>query len=443
MHSLAIALDPLPSSSRLIVGLSGGLDSCVLLHRLAAESSLHSRLIALHIHHGLSPNADAWAQHCQAVATQLGVTFIQEKVQVDRDVASLELAARSARYAAFAKHLQQNDVLVTAHHQNDQAETFILRLMRGAGVDGLSAMKIWSAQRHYFVWRPFLPYSRSELEQYAAAHQLQWVDDESNLETQFDRNFVRLKALPLLQQRWPHAVNAIARASINLQDSQQLLAEFMQQDLQRYTDGARLNWLAIKDFSAVRINAILRGWLHANAVLAPSVAQLAAIRQMMFTGKWDATPQFDLPNVSLRRYRELLYILPREQVEVINRQADLLPLRWGDALPVGKLLAYQSETGAGACNLAVPLEQLSIRFPSGATRLHLAHRSHSSDLKKLLQAAGCPPWLRRFLPLLYLGEALVCVPGIGVAEGWQADAGAPGWRFQWDQFGGGENETRA
>jgi len=434
VSALTLRLPALPPSSRVWLGLSGGLDSSVLLHLLAHQPALAARLHVIHVHHGLSPNADAWAEHCRQQAEQFQLPFTLEKVQVDRDVSSLELAARNARFQAFSQHLHEDDVLVTAHHLNDQAETFLLRLMRGSGLDGLTAMKEWSRFQHFHVWRPLLNHAREELEQYAAGHRLRWIEDESNRNLQFDRNFMRRQLLPLLQQRWPQATRLIARAASNLQDSQQVLEQCLDQDLKQLDQGGRLYWPGLQTLSAARINAILRSWLQRHGVQALSAAQLAAMVEMMLSTKQDATPVFEWEQRSIRRYRDYLYVVNEPDAEMAENCLNRAPLAFTEALPWGRLQAQLVTVGARLNAALIKPEQLTVRFRAGATRIRLAQHAHSSDLKKLLQAAGCPPWLRPYLPLLYYGDQLVCIPEIGVAEGWQASADAPGWAIQWDQF---------
>ena len=433
MSTLTLALDKLPPSGRIVVGLSGGLDSSVLLHLLAQIPALKSRLSALHIRHGLSPNADSWELHCREFCQRLAVPFSSIQVDVSRQQASLELAAREARYLAFSAHLTAQEILVTAHHQNDQAETFFLRLMRGSGLDGLTAMQEWASFDHFAIWRPLLGYSRQQLEAYAIQHALKWIEDESNQNNEFDRNYLRNQLMPILQKRWPQAINSISRATENLQESQQLLQEIANDELTRFAVGKKLNWEGLASYSLEKKKLIMRAWLKLNSIKAPSSAQLTSLIDMMSSEKKDAMPLFEFAAYEVRRFQNTLYLRDKtamsSDVNIKN-----LNLNINDALPLGKLTISETKQGARLDSAKIKADLLTIRFRRGGERLKLPGQAHSKDLKNLLQAAAIPPWIRPQLPLIYLGDELVCIPGIGVAHGWQGEDNQSGWQIQWDQL---------
>jgi tRNA(Ile)-lysidine synthase len=222
---LSIDVDALPADARVLVGYSGGLDSAVLLHLLARRLPLQ-RLRALHVHHGLHPEADAWARHCEDMCAQLGIVFDMVRVEVARDAGDgLEAAARHARHAAFAAALEEGEVLALAHHRDDQAETFLLRALRASGVEGLAAMRAWRPYAKGFLWRPLLAQPRAAVLAWAQAEQLRWIDDTSNADTDLDRNFLRHRVLPVLRERWPHAEATFARCAALAAEAADLLED--------------------------------------------------------------------------------------------------------------------------------------------------------------------------------------------------------------------------
>lgn len=433
MSTLTLALDKLPPSGRIVVGLSGGLDSSVLLHLLTQFPQLKPRLFALHIHHELSPNADSWELRCREFCKRFAVPFHSIRVEVSRQQASLELAAREARYQAFSIYLTAQDVLATAHHQNDQAETFFLRLMRGSGLDGLTAMQEWASFNHFAIWRPLLGYSRQQLESYAIQHALTWIEDESNQNNEFDRNYLRNQLMPILLTRWPNALNSISRAAENLQESQRLLQEMAADELTRFAAGKKLNWEGLASYSLERKKLIIRAWLKRNSIKAPSSAQLNSLIDMMSSEKKDAMPLFEFAAYELRRFRNTLYLLDKKAL-LSDVNSENLTLKINEALPLGKLIISETTQGARLNFESIKPDLLTIRFRHGGERLKLPGQVHSQTLKNLFQAAAIPPWVRPELPLIYLGDELVCVPGIGVAYGWQAEENQPGWQIQWDQL---------
>ncbi|MCM2336797.1 MAG: tRNA lysidine(34) synthetase TilS, partial [Pseudomonas sp.] len=257
------ALHDAPAAA-VCVGFSGGLDSTVLLHRLAADSDVRARgLRALHVHHGLHVDADRWAEACAATCAALGVPLSTVRVAVVADGDGPEAAARAARHAAFAEVLREDEVLALAHHRDDQAETFLLRALRGSGVDGLAAMRRWQAIGAMHVWRPLLDVDRAALQAYAADHGLAWSEDPSNADASFDRNFLRERVLPLLRERWPHAGAALARSAAHCTDAAALLADEDARALAllRTLDPHAISLTGLRALPAARRTRVLRAWV--------------------------------------------------------------------------------------------------------------------------------------------------------------------------------------
>ncbi len=264
----------LAEPNRLLIGLSGGVDSVVLLH-LFARTSFNVR--AIYIHHGLSPNADDWAAFCEQYSKRLNIPFILQKVRVDSSN-GVESGAREARYQAIQQQLNPNEVFATAHHLDDQAETFLLALKRGSGVKGLSAMQAVTFLQNFTVFRPLLTFTKSDLMGYAVQHQLGWIEDESNADNRYDRNFLRNSILPLLNQRWQQFSQMVARSAQHCAEQQALIEELLSDELKSRTgEKQQLNINGFGQFSLAKQQQVIRLWLEQNGVKMPSQSQLQAV----------------------------------------------------------------------------------------------------------------------------------------------------------------------
>ncbi|RJG10147.1 tRNA lysidine(34) synthetase TilS [Pseudomonas cavernicola] len=403
------------------IAFSGGLDSTVLLHLLArlAKREALPPLSAIHIHHGLQAAADAWPQHCQKVCADLGVPLQVRHVQVATS-ASLERAAREARYAAFIESLADAEVLLTAQHRDDQAETLLFRLLRGAGVRGLAGMPNSRPLGRGWLLRPLLECSRAELEAYAHEQGLSWVEDPSNHDTQFSRNYLRHQVLPQLTAHWPQAVVTLARSAAHLREAQGLLDELAELDLAGAQTPSAFPWLPLPSLalepllalSAARQRNALRHWL-APLTLLPDSEHWAGWEDLRDAAV-GAAPIWRLAQGELRRADGRLWWLSGDWL-----QKDPQALPWRDCkqpltLPGNGCLRLQ---GRG------PTGELQVRYRQGGEVLLLPGRGHR-DLKRLLNEARLPAFVRGRLPLLYCADELLAVanlPGLhGPAEGrWQ------------------------
>lgn len=412
-----------PAGGRLVLGYSGGLDSTVLL-AAAVRAGLASRLLAVHVHHGLSPAADQWQQHCADTCAALGVDFVVERITLEvRD--NLEARARAARREALLRHVGENDQLWLAHHQDDQAETLLLRLMRGTGTRGLAGMA--RAQRWQGRWlvRPLLDLSRAQLAQLAGAWQLHWVEDESNAHTGFDRNFLRHDILPALAARWPAAVSRLAAASDRLADDAALLDSLAAEDLVTCVgDSSRLALEPFQRLGAARQRNLLRYWVAQAGRLPPSAVVLQRVLDEVLTAGHDRQPQVVWADGVVARFREHLYLLSPALLEAPAPLADWTPSP-GESRRFGALtLSCLTEPRANV--LCLPQRgPLTLRPAAGGERL--LWRGMHRQVSELWRQAALPPWWRRQLPLVYVGEQLVAAAAIGVADDWQATAQAPCW----------------
>lgn len=415
-----------------LVAFSGGLDSTVLLHRLVQWRYQRPgiSLRAIHIHHGLSPNADAWAAHCQQICEGWQVPLVVHRVQLVDEGNGIEAQARKARYAAFTQALLPGEWLLTAQHLDDQCETFLLALKRGSGPAGLAGMPEMLPFAGTKLLRPLLNETRESLLHWAQHHDLSWIEDESNADDAYDRNFLRLRVLPALKARWPHFADAVSRSAALCGEQEQLLDELLADELAAAThqDGG-LSIAALETLSAVRRAAILRRWLAVQQAPMPSREMLIRVWQEVVLARDDATPCLRLGEHEIRRYQGYLWwvkALPGQRENILPWPAPFLPLM----LP-GGLGALSLEPGD---ELRAPRtdEAVSVRFQAAGT-LHIQGRHGGRKLKKLWQEFGVAPWRRDTTPLLFYGESLIAAAGVFVTLEGKTEDGQPGVRLAWQK----------
>lgn len=430
---LRAALDALPPGAAVWVGFSGGLDSTVLLHALAALDAARARgLHALHVDHGLHPDSPLWAAHCRRVADDLGVPLRSVRVAVERDGGhGPEAAARRARRAAMHEALATGDVLALAHHADDQAETVLLKLLRGAGPEGLGAMRKLRRVGGHWLWRPLLDLPRAVLRDYANAHGLDWIEDPSNADVALDRNRLRAEIVPRLRARWPRFEDSLAqsarwaRAAADFIDAEatRALARV------RALDPATLRWRAWLDLPEALRDPVLRRWLRDIGRPEPTSAQSAELARQLACADADRLPCLRWPGCELRRYRDLVHAMAplREPPPDWTRTWLGEPL----SLPVGLgTLRLVDETDRDA-----PLDAqaaLHVHFRRGGEWLRLPGQTHRRELRDLFQQAGIPPWQRARLPMISTADGEL----LAVADLWLTDAGrrwfgAHGRRLEW------------
>jgi len=423
-NQLLQTLAPWRTATTWRIAFSGGLDSTVLLHLLASLATRETlpTLTALHVHHGLQVAADAWPAHCRAVCDALGVPLQVIRVQV-RPGASVEGVARQARYGAFAQVTQAHEVLLTAQHRDDQAETLLFRLLRGAGVRGLSAMPAQRPLGQGQLLRPLLGVSRAELEVYAAEHRLSWIEDPSNQDQQFSRNYLRHRVLPALTERWPQAIASMVRSAAHLSEAQGLLDELAQIDLAQSATAHEFDWLGIPSLELAALRALslarqrnaLSHWLATKTPL-PDSDHWSGWQDVR-DARDGASPVWRLAEGELHRTGGRVWWLTDPWLATPSSvQA------WSD--PSSPLIL----PGNGCVTLhgQIPPGALSIRYRQGGEVLHLARRGHR-DLKRLLNESGVPAFARGRLPLLYCDEQLLAVANIRGLD--SSEQGA--WHLHW------------
>jgi tRNA(Ile)-lysidine synthase len=423
---------------RLTVGLSGGVDSVVLLDCLRrAARPLGLRVSALHVNHQLSPNAGGWSSFCRKLCAARGVPFSSVKVRLKRG-RGVEAEARAARYDAFSRH--SCDYIVLAHHRDDQVETLLLQLLRGAGVKGLAAMPLLRkpeagsrkskgeslVTRHPSpgVLRPLLNVTRDEILEYAKRHKLKWIEDESNRDLHFRRNFLRHDVLPRLAGHFPAWRTTLARSAGHLAEAAAVLDEVAAADGARFRKGGTLAVEALKRLPPARARNLLRHFLDRHGRAMPATEHLAeALRQLM-SAKRDAGVAIRLDGATLMRHEGRVHVVRAGNIPRDFRRRWRGERQW--AFPeLEGVLTLKPGKGKGISLSRLRDQVVTVRLRQGGERLKPDRRRPRRSLKKLLQEAGLPPWRRERLPLLFCGESLVWVPGIGIDEAFQASRGEP------------------
>ncbi len=409
---------------KLVVAFSGGLDSCVLLHLLSeSRKIIPFQLQAQHIHHGLSPNADVWADFCADFCKKLGIPLTISRVEVNKSSGlGLEAAAREARYKALLA--SQADFICLAHHQDDQAETLLLQLARGAGVKGLAGMAAVNTK----LLRPLLDVSRSRLEAYAKQHQLTWIEDESNMDTKFDRNFMRHQVLPILTKQYPAIKQTISRSAQHMAEADILLDDLAAMDVKncqrhlfdsKQSDGRQLQLAPLALLSMARVKNTLRWWLLQHGCDVPSAAQLQQITQQLLHAKADATVKIKVAtSLILQRFQGCACLVKEAKEGGADYQRDTFSLAWNGeqviVLPDQSRLLFSQQLGEGIALRHLEKAQLVVRYRQGGEILKPQANRPSRSLKAILQESHIPPWQRERLPLLFLDANLAMLPDIAV-----------------------------
>jgi len=421
----ALSGDP----KRLVIAYSGGLDSTVLLHALAVSREIHGKsLLAVHVDHGLHEESRHWGDHCESFARSLDVGFTGLAVDVMTDAGKgTEAAARTARYDVFRSLIREGDWLLSAHHKDDQAETLLLNLMRGSGPSGLAGIAEYRPFASGWLVRPLLPFSQSELRNYATQHELSWIDDPSNEDRQFDRNYLRHEILPRLEERWPGVSGRLQQSAVLAGEAATMLDQLADDDLQALADRPdRLSLDALRALPLERQRNVIRYVVRELGLPAPPATQLRSIVGDLLPARGDAQPLVQWKGAEVRRYRDQVYVLPENKsgsegvaIQLTNNGLDL-----GSGM--GELQLYAG--AAQGLADAVIDAGLEVRFRSGGEEIKPTGQSHTRKLKKLLQDEGVVPWMRDRLPLLYSGGELVAVADLWIAS---AAASEPGVAVCW------------
>jgi len=456
-QALEATLPPdLSRPRRLCLALSGGLDSTALLVALVRyqrDNGLDLSLRAIHVDHGLHADSATWSQACMDLARQWDVPC--EIVRVVAHAApggSPEAAARDARYAALRERLQTDEVLLTAHHADDQLETVLLQWLRGGGLRAVAGMEKF-ARFGESAWhaRPLLDFTREAVCAWATAEGLHWLQDPSNLDRRFDRNYLRHAVLPVLLQRWPGAARTVGRVAEFARDALALEAEVAAADLARVGVGATVDLPALLLLPEPRQRAVLRAWLQRLELPLPAADTLAALRRDMARAAADRIPEVRWPGVAVHRFRDRLYAEPVRSEEVHEGEWVIksphpdphpspLPLAWGRepepyAWAPDSMLELIADTGTGLSRERLP-DRLAVRRRRGGEAFQPSGGAHRRELRKWLQEHDVLPWRRDKVPLLFdASDRLVAVADLAVGAEFAARPGEPSWRIVWNRNG--------
>ena len=414
----------------ILLGFSGGLDSCVLLHFLAQmQTQLDFKLKAIHIHHGLSSSADDWLNFCKQKCKLLDIEFDAVKVKINKKGSlGIEGEARELRYEAIKK--KQKGVVALGHHQNDQAETLMLQLLRGSGLKGLAGMPEFDEKRKF--WRPMLNIKKELMEKYAHENKIEYIEDESNEDINFDRNFIRKKVLPLIESRYPASIETISRSSSNISEGHHLNELLALDDSKNVMsdDGSYLLIESLNKLSNLRAINLIRWWLSFNNLLMPSKKNIEELFRQVENIKSDTSLNLKISDDhSIRASGNKLFI-----VEINNHSLNF-DLIWSGQeeieLPNQSRLHFFKTKNGGLSLSKIGIKALHIKSRVGGETLKLFSDQPSRSLKYLFQKADIPHWERDQIPLIFANKQLVAVPNVGVQLEYQANNGEEGYQINW------------
>lgn len=411
------------------IALSGGLDSSVLCHIcLRIRDELNIKLIAIHVNHGLNKDANQWLHDCRKWCDAVSLPMIDETLTIDLQPGqSLEEIARNKRYAIFAKYIiDENCMLLTAHQQNDQAETFLIQLLRGAGLKGLAAMPPVKSFAKGWHARPLLTCNRQDLERYAKEYDISWHEDSSNQDIHFARNYIRHHVLKNLMSRWPSAIKTITRSAHHCAEAEMLLQEFSE-DYCMSMQGTRPHTLSVNKLKTLNNNKqklILRTWIYKTGFPLPAASKCDAIIRDLFQARWDRIPFVEWHHCRVYRYRDDLYL--RRIPEKINDHAGVI---WDLAAPLqltsSKSMHAISVLGKG---LRANINKVVVRYRQGGEKVMIPGRGKQT-LKNLFHEWQVLPWERESIPLLYLNDMLVAVVGYFYHSDYTSRDHEQGWEI--------------
>jgi tRNA(Ile)-lysidine synthase len=394
--------DQLPTNKPVYVGYSGGLDSSLLLHA-ACDVLDRQRVVAIHCNHGISPEAEQWQKFCEQQAQQLKIQLVVERLHFPDGFTEVE--GRNARYKVFSSHMQDGALLLLGHHADDHAETVLFRLFRGTGTRGLAGIPAERAFARGSLMRPLITNAKSDLKEIAEAQGIEWIEDESNKDKTFDRNFIRQKLIPDLQLRWPNAVQSIVRTAERLRQDVGLLDDYADELLARvdYSSEGSSDVIGSIDIEKLGMlptsqqSLLLRRFLSVNLGMIPEALNTEEALSQFILAKPDSEPFYPLGRTELRRFHSRLYLL-NTQKKLVSEQ----DRQWNGRAPL--------DLSGGTLSLVKGApEDFTVSFRSGGERLKPEGRKHSQTLKKILQEYAVEPWVRNQIPLIYLDDQLIAV----------------------------------
>lgn len=392
------------------IAFSGGLDSTVLLHHFAKLLPQY-KVRAIHINHGIHKQALSWQLHCQKWCETFDIPLVVEKISLIGRM-NIEARARAERYRVFNQAMQNGDCLILAHHQHDQAETVLLQLCRGTGIDGLAAMPALKQWQKGWLARPLLNQNRDKLKSYALAHQLSWVEDDSNQDLGFSRNYLRHSVIPALEAKWPAVIDNIARTAQNCRQGQANLTALAKLDhLCLDAEDNILSLTPIKDLPRERLINVIRVWLKNNHIRLPSLARFQDLIDTVLHARSDANPCVSWDDIEIRRYQDKLYVLKKRKLAAIPK---LIWPSFPGSLFIPELNGFLRASPITTGLLIDNPAQISIRFRQGGELFYW--HGQVKQLKTLLHAWQIPPWQRSQIPLLYIEDELAAVIGYAIND---------------------------
>lgn len=413
-----------------MLAYSGGVDSQALLHLfsdLGAGSKF--KFQAIHVNHGIHPHADSWADFCKRTCDSLGLELVTETVKVRKNRHGLEAAAREARYQALASHVSTSEhVLFTAHHQDDQAETLVLHLVRGSGVSGLAAMPEQRQIGSGILCRPLLNVGRDRIYEYARYHRLEWIEDESNTDPEIRRSFLRSRIFPELRQHWPNVTASLARTAGHMAEADKLLADIATLDMQSCLNSSKTALLVsgLSKLSSERLRNLLRYRIRCCGLNMPSTNQLVQVEKLVNKKTRTAHAEIVWGDNWCRLYRDEVWFGVADAPVDRTKEYSWTPGHT-HRIRLGNYCLMASDVIGDGLSKQRTGPNLLIRFRQGGERCQLPGREHRTTLKNLFQQAGVPPWERKTMPLIYAGEQLAAVGDRWICGPFAARADEPAW----------------
>lgn len=423
---ITLLLSRYPQTSRFVIGFSGGKDSTVLLHALQSfvlENKLPVELIAVHINHGLSANAQSWVEHCQSFCDNVSVPLYVHVVRLDTEKESIEQVARKARYDIFENYLSSSSsVVLTAHHLQDQIETVLMRLFEGAGLKGLSGIP--SVRRHAKgeIFRPFLQLSPNDIDEYVAQFQLSFIQDESNLDTAYHRNYIRQNILPLVYEKWPQVLSSVESSREFIVASQSVEADLSASQLNTVQHSVQscnhknykvIELIKLKQIDKRYWHTILRSFIGNHEQVMPRQTKMVEyLRQLTFAqSEHDIAGEFKY--YQLRYYNGLIYLLTGNDISSVDYFEEVL-MKFSKTNPVNllpdKTIIKAVFDKSSACD---EIFEFTIKQRQGGER-YISNQGQSREVKKLLNEYKIEPWLRDRIPFVYYQGQLVSIPGVWI-----------------------------
>jgi len=420
-------------SRKFLLAFSGGVDSIVLLDLLTNLVKESDQLRVIHINHNLNEYSDDWAQFSSEVCVKYDLPLINASVKPKRQGKGLEADARALRYQSFREIIQDNEYLLTGHHQDDQMETLLYRIFRGTGIDGLRAIRRKTKFGKGFLYRPMLNVSRDKIEEYARLKNLKWICDSSNNDSSYDRNYLRKDIIPLIKKRWPSVEKKVSRLAVIAEQNQSLLNELAIEDIGKIKNYSHLDVETLSGKSYPRIINIFRFMINKNNMGVPSMQVLnEGIKTLMHSKS--ESPSMTWNDYSIRRYKHRLYFLNSS----LNSPNNLLAeISWDikKTINLGENLgSIQARflTGDGISLNKCP-KSLAIKYRKGGEEIKPSGHKITKSLKNLFQENNVLPWVRDKIPLIYVDQELISVGDLWFNQDFKANNNEDGFLVTWDK----------